>query len=92
MKSAQEVVAIAEKAIRANYPSRNACFVTGNPARHRRMAANRRLQLREWVAVLRVARDPSNATSIAQVTHVGPLPSHALRSRVLTLVKRGDPA
>lgn len=86
MKTGQEVIAIAENAIRANYSARNACFVIGNPARHRRMVASRRHQLREWVAVLRVARDESNAESIAQVTHAGPLPAHALRARVLSLV------
>ncbi len=39
----------------------------------------------EWVAVLRAARDESNAASIAQATHAGPLPAHALRARVLSL-------
>lgn len=86
MKTAQEVMVIAENAIRANYPSRNLCSVTGNPVRHRRVVANRRHQLREWAAVLRIARDQSNATSIAQVTHAGPLPAHALRALVLSLV------
>lgn len=86
MKTAQEVIEIAENAIRANYPARNASFVIRNPVRHRRMTASRRHQLREWVAVLRLARDPSKAANIAQVTHAGPLPAHALRARVLTLI------
>lgn len=86
MKSANEVIVIAENAIRANYPSRNSSFVIGNPVRHRRMVENRRHQLREWVAVLRLARDRSNTASIAQATHAGPLPAHALRARILSLV------
>ncbi len=85
MKSAQ-LIESAEKAIRANYPFRNACFVIGNPVLHRQMVANRRHQLREWVVVLRVARDPSNATRLSQVTHARPLAAHALRARVLSIL------
>lgn len=86
MKTAEEVIVIAEQAIRANYRMRNARSVIGNPTRHLRMIAIRRDQLREWVAVLRIARDPSKVTGIAQVTHAGPLAAHALRARVLSLV------
>jgi hypothetical protein len=86
MKSAQQVQDMAEKAIRANFAFRNARSVLGNPNRHRRMVAERCRQVREWCDVLRVARDPSKAASIAHVTNAGPLPAHALRSRVLSLI------
>lgn len=85
MKSAKEIIVIAENAIRANYSARNTRVVSGNSARHRRILATRRDQLREWVSVLRIARDPSNAMRIAQVTNARPLAAHSLRTRVLSL-------
>lgn len=85
MISASRMILIAEQAIRSNYPSRNMRCVSGNLVREIRIAKARRQQIREWIAVLRVARDPAHSLDVPRVTDLGPLPAHALRQCVLSL-------
>ncbi len=83
MMKIEKVVQNATAAIRANFASRNACFLVGCPRRHARMVAQRRQQIREWIAVLRIARKPGNAATVEQATNAGPLMAHDLRRRII---------
>lgn len=83
MMRVEKIVQNATAAIRANFSSRNACFVIGSPRHHARMVAQRRKQIREWIVVLRIARKPENAARIEQATNAGPLMAHDLRRRII---------
>lgn len=76
----------ATAAIRSNFASRHACFIVGSPKRHARLVAQRRQQIREWIAVLRIVRISNNAVAIEQATNFGPLMAHDLRRRIITAV------
>lgn len=88
MLSIPEITDVAEKAIRANYRVRNQRAFSEKP-RQDRLVAERKHQIREWIDVLRVVREPLNhAHVIARVTDRGQfsgrnLMGHALRNRVI---------
>lgn len=88
MLSIAEITDIAAKAIRANYMVRNQRAFSEKP-RQDRLVAERKYQIREWIAVLRIVREPLNhAHVIARVTDRGEfsgrnLMGHALRNRVI---------
>jgi hypothetical protein len=73
----------AQKAIRTNFATRNSrVFV--NEDRHSRIRATRRNQIREWIAVLRVVRNPAMTECVAKrLKDSGPLMAHDLRNRVI---------
>lgn len=73
----------AEKAIRSNFAMRNSrsCADAG---RHARTRATRRHQIREWLAVLRIVRNPAMAEGVAAaLKSVGALMAHDLRNRII---------
>jgi len=83
MVSVKDLPAIAQDAIRANFAMRNA-RVFDTPSRHLRRRATQRQKIREWVAVLRIVRNPSMAEYVQQeIKEVGPLMAHDLRRRVI---------
>lgn len=70
-------------AIRSNFAIRNAPTFT-NASRQSRIRATRRHQIREWIEVLRVARNPAMAEYVAKrLKDTGPLMAHDLRNRVI---------
>lgn len=70
-------------AIRANFAMRNAPAFD-NASRQSRIRATRRHQIREWVEVLRVMRNPAMAANVAKrLKDTGPLMAHDLRNRVI---------
>jgi hypothetical protein len=73
---------ITAKAIRANFAKRNTRVADGR--QQARMVAERRRQLREWIAVARVLRNPScRPYVVARLLDSGPLMTHDLRNRVI---------
>lgn len=90
MITAQQLIELATKAIRANFTYRNSRNVSGRSHYHERLVAQRRNQIREWVVVLRIARNPANVSRIEEVTHARPLMAHDLRRRVLSLVREPE--
>lgn len=89
MVQIDEIMDNAVKAIRANFGYRNQRVFFDMPDRHRRLVAERKNQIREWVAVVRILRDPLNHSFVlARVTDRGEhsgrnLMSHDLRNRVI---------
>lgn len=80
---AEDVKMIASNAIAANWRARNARVVC-DESRHERMKKQSRGQLREWLAVLRIASDPGNVEFIrARLRDSGPLAAYDLRNRVI---------
>ena len=70
-------------AIRSNFAMRNAPAFT-NAGRQSRIRATRRHQIREWIEVLRVLRNPAMAANVAdRLRDTGPLMAHDLRNRVI---------
>ena len=83
MPRQDELPGLAIKAVRANLATRNARNFDCNE-RHARMRASRRQTIREWIAVLRVVRNPAVAASVqAALKEAGPLMAHDLRRRVI---------
>lgn len=83
MRKIAELHEKAITAIRANYAMRNAQAFT-NAVRQLRIRATRRHQIREWIAVLRVLRNPAMAANVAErLRDTGPLMAHDLRNRVI---------
>lgn len=79
-----QLIVLSAKAITANFRVRNT-RVFGCKSRHRRLLIQRRQELREWIAVHRIARDPENAEALTIALRVGPLMAHDLRRRVLAI-------
>lgn len=78
-----ELGEVARKAIRSNFAVRNARVFT-DETRHCWIRSTRRHQIREWVSVLRVARDSDMAECVAKaLKESGPLMAHDLRRRVI---------
>lgn len=70
-------------AIRTNFAMRNAPTFT-NVGRQSRIRATRRHQIREWIDVLRVVRNPAMAANVAErLKDTGPLMAHDLRNRII---------
>lgn len=79
-----ELVEAAEAAIRSNFAMRNSrAFANG--ARQRRIAGERRRQIREWIATLRIARS-ADKDRLARALKGGPLMAHDVRRRVMAMV------
>lgn len=84
-----EIINDAEKAILANYRMRNVQAFVGMPERQTRLVMERKRQIREWVAVVRILRHPANhGPVLARVTDRGEhsgrnLMAHSLRNRVI---------
>lgn len=67
-----EIINDAEKAIRANFHTLNLQVFVGMPERQTRLVMERKRQIREWVAVVRILRDPANhGPVLARVTDRG---------------------
>ena len=85
----EEIMDTAVKAVRANYRYRNQRVFVNMPERHSRLVAERKGQIREWIAVVRTLQVPLNhGHVIARVTDRGEfsgrnLMGHALRNRVI---------
>lgn len=76
---------ITAQAIQSNFRVRNTRVYLG--ARQARVVEMRRRQIREWVAVLRVLKQPSLCELVAaQIGNIGPLMGHDLRNRVMLAV------
>ncbi len=79
---------LAAKAVRAKYAIRNVRAFSEKPLQDR-IVAERKRQLREWIAVLRIVRNPLNHSRVmARVTDNGTFPgrnlmAHDLRNRVI---------
>ena len=88
MLSVEEIMESAAKAIRSNYAVRNQRIFSEIP-RHQRLVAERKRQIREWLAVLRILQDSRNHSHVlARVTDHGEftgrnLMAHGLRRRVI---------
>lgn len=88
MLNIEEIMDRAAKAIHANYRVRNQRAFSEKP-RQDRLVAERKYQIREWIAVLRILKDPVNHSHvIAKVTDHGAfsgrnLMAHSLRDRVI---------
>ncbi len=83
MRKIAEVPEQAIAAIRSNFAMRNAPAFT-SAGRQSRIRATRRHQIREWISVLRVVRNPSMAAHVAErLKETGPLMAHDLRNRVI---------
>lgn len=88
MLSIEEIMDSATKAIRANYMVRNQLAFSEKP-RQDRLVAERKNQIREWIAVVRIVRNPMNHDHVlARVTDKGEfsgrnLMAHSLRKRVI---------
>jgi hypothetical protein len=89
MRNIEEIAQIASNAIRANWGYRN-IRICNVAARNAKMVAQRKRELREWVAVLRIVRDPLNHDHVKRAAildgdvRVGALMAHDLRRRVTT--------
>lgn len=83
MRKIKELPEQAIAAIRTNFAMRNApAFTTAQ--RQLRIRATRRHQIREWIAVLRVVRNPAMDAHLAErLKDTGPLMAHDLRNRVI---------
>lgn len=78
------LIEVAEQAISANFRIRNArSFHSFKGERHTKEIALRRRQIREWVAVLRIARDPSLHESVLKAIGSNVFMAHDLRLRVI---------
>lgn len=83
MRKIAELPEKAIAAIRTNFAMRNAPAFT-NERRQSRIRATRRHQIREWIAVLRVVRNPAMSANVAEkLKDTGPLMVHDLRNRVI---------
>lgn len=83
MRKIAELPAQAIAAIQTNFAMRNAPAFT-NAGRQLRIRATRRHQIREWIGVLRVVRNPAmTAYLVERLKDTGPLMAHDLRNRVI---------
>ena len=88
MLSIEEIMEISVKAINANYSMRNQRAFSEKP-RQDRLVTERKNQIRDWIAVVRILQDPMNHSHVlARVTDHGEfsgrtLMAHTLRERVM---------